>query len=87
MIWMSGLYPCCKRRDQATQRSALMDCHCSHSHCNHYTYDDCSYWNRQEFQRVGGLVGVDLGLTACAVLLQQASNLDPVLIGTYPALE
>jgi len=50
MTWMLVSYPCCKRRGRETQRSVLMDCHCSHFHCNHYTYDDCCYRNRQESQ-------------------------------------
>lgn len=90
MTWMLESYPCYKRQDRATQRSALMDYHCSHSHCTHYTYDNYCYWHRQEFQLSMELVEVDLELTVCAGLRRHAGTArlpDPVLIDTYPALE
>jgi hypothetical protein len=90
MTWMLVWYPCCKRRVRATQRSELMDYHCSHSHCIHYICDDCCCRSRQESQIIMELEGVDLVSTVCAALRQQAcssSCFDPILIDTYPALE
>jgi len=91
MTWMLVWYPCCKRRDQATRRTALMDCHYTHSHCTHYTCDDCYHRSsKQAFQTLMGLVEVSLALIACAAPRRRVCSLkhsDPVLVGTYPVLE
>ena len=55
MTWMLVSYPCCKRRDQATQRTSLMDCHYIHFRYIHYTCDDCYHRSsKQEFQTSTG---------------------------------
>ena len=91
MTWMLVSYPCCKRRDRATQRTALMDCHYTRCHCIHYTCDDCYHRSsKQEFQTSMGLVVVSLVLTVYVAPPRQVCSLkysDPVLIGTYPAPE
>lgn len=91
MTWMLVWYPCCKRRDRATQRSVSMDCHCTHSRCNHYTCDDCYHRSsKQEFQIIVGLVEAGLVLPTCAALQRRLCSLKhfgPVLLDTYQALE